>query len=529
MKKIIIFSHDDEFLLMLLSEIINEDYKVLDCFLAGNKAAKVLDSYNCRIHLRKFAMSGNNSNLENGTSIDQDVLIKYAKIEQIFNRMCDCIDFNSRQFSGIERRRYFQDLLRYCLTVLNQSIDLVFFTDNPHSPHDVVFAMLCEEKNIPIKILRESHIRGRYFIQDGLFGKLILKNTKKEELVGNPLLIDFPEDVKKFKSSVVRPSYSLPLNFGFRRNHKIAYSKPSFFYGWLGNATYFNFIVTLLKFNFIFWHLIKGFIKKILGLYYQPLNTEMDDTLKIKGKNYFENNYTLIDNKVILLKGILYKKYIRWIYYNIESKEQINKILNNKFVYFPLHYQPEATTYPYGQLYIDQLLALEMLSISIPSDVKILLKEHPDTFNISGLAWVRGAFSRDPDFYSRISKFKNVIVCPLKVDSFELIDKSLFIATITGTTAIEASFRSKGSIVFGSAWFSDFEGIFSCENIDKVRHAINKIMSSDFKISSTDNLNLLKKFSEISIICNRDLSNSVSNHGLKESAKIIVKAIGGQF
>ena len=79
MKKIIIFSHDDEFLLELLSEIINEDFEVLDCFLAGNKAAKVLDSYNCRIHLRKFAMSGNNLNLENCISIDQDELIKYAK------------------------------------------------------------------------------------------------------------------------------------------------------------------------------------------------------------------------------------------------------------------------------------------------------------------------------------------------------------------------------------------------------------------------------------------------------------------
>ena len=524
MKKIIIFSHDDEFLLELLSEIINEDFEVLDCFLAGNKAAKVLDSYNCRIHLRKFAMSGNNLNLENCISIDQDELIKYAKIEQIFNRMCDCIDFNGRQFSGIERRRYFQDLLKYCLTVLNQSIDLVFFTDNPHSPHDVVFSMLCEEKNIPIKILRESNIRGRYFIQDGLFGKLNLKLTPKE-LVGDPLLLDMPEDIKNFKSSVDRASYKLPSNYVFRRNHKIAYSKASFYYEWLGNATFFNIIAILLKFNFVFWYLTKGFIKKIIGLNYQSLRTEMDDTLKIKKKNYFETKFTLIDNKSILIKGILYKRYIRWMYSNIESKEPINKILNKKFVYFPLHYQPEATTYPFGQLYIDQLLALELLSLSVPSDVKILLKEHPDTFNISGLAWVRGAFSRDPDFYSRISKFQNVIVCPLKVDSFELIDKSLFVATITGTTAIEASFRSKGSIVFGSAWFSDFEGIFSCKNIAEVKSATKKIISNDFKISSIANLNQLKKFSEISFICNRDFSNSVSNHGLRDSAKIIVKAL----
>jgi hypothetical protein len=528
MKKIIIFSHDDEFLLELLPEIINEGYIVLECFLAGNKTGKLFENYDLRIHLRKFAMTGNNSQLENSVSIDQEILIKFAEIEQIFNRMCDCIDFNSRQFSGIERRRYFQELLRYYLTVLNQNIDLIFFTDNPHSPHDVVFSMLCERKNIPIKILRESNIRGRYFIQDGLFGKLNLK-LKSNELIDVPLLRDLPEDVKKFESSVARTSYSLPSNIGFRRNHKIAYKKPLFYYAWLGNGAYFNFIAKLLKVNFIFWHLNKGFIKKILGLNYQPLRSEMDDALKIKTKNYFDNKFTFIDNKMILIKGNLYKKYIRWIYSKIESKEPINKILNQKFIYFPLHYQPEATTYPYGRLYIDQLLALELLSISVPSDVKILLKEHPDTFNISGLAWVRGAFSRDPDFYSRISKFKNVIVCPLNIDSFELIDKSLFVATITGTTAIEASFRSKGSIVFGCAWFSDFEGIFSCVNIDEVRHAINKIMSNNFRINSIANLIQLKKFSDITFICNRDKSNSVSDHGLNESAKIIVKALGVQI
>lgn len=524
MKKIIIFSHDDEFLQELLAELIEEGHEVLDCFLAGNQVTKSLSDYECKIHLRKFAMSGNHSILKNCISLDQDELIKSAKIEQIFNRMCDCIDFNGRQFSGIERRRYYQDLLKYGLTVLNQKVDLVFFTDNPHSPHDVVFAMLCEEKNIPIKILRETHIRGRYFIQKGLFGKLELK-LGPQELADDTLLVDYPEDIEKFKSSVVRTAYSLPLNFSFRRNHKIAYSKPYFFYRWLGNPAFFNLSALLLKCNFIVLHLTKGLIKKILGLYYQPLSVEMDDTLKIKRKNYFDNKYSFIDNKALLIKGDLYKRYIRWIYSKYESKEPINKILSKKFVYFPLHYQPEATTYPYGQLYIDQLLALELLSMSVPSDVSILLKEHPDTFNISGMAWVRGAFSRDPDFYSRISKLKNVIICPLKVDSFELIDKSLFIATITGTSAIEASFRSKGSIVFGSAWFSDFEGIFSCKNITQLRHAVDRIMSNDFKICSIANLNLLKKFSDVSFICNRDISNSVSSHGLNDSAKIIVNAL----
>jgi hypothetical protein len=523
MKKIVIFSHDDHFLEELIPQLIKEKYLIQDCFLAENYVPEIFYGYDFRIHLRKVAMAGNYSELGQSSPIDQDDLIKYSEIEQIFNRMCDCIDFNGRQFSGIERRRYFQDLLRYGKKVLNlnSSIDFIFFTDNPHSPHDVVFAMLCEANNVPIKILRETHIRGRYFLQTDLFGRLNLKGQAEHDK-NSYSSFELPEDVQNFKLNVTRRIYGPPSIHSFRRNHKIAYEKPYFYYRLLNNHIFFNLLVILSKYKFISKHLIKATIKKIIRRKYQPLSEELSDIIKIKKTELFLNKFRFLDNQVILIKGNLYKKFIKSIYDDIESKDTISNIIKQKYVYFPLHYQPEATTYPYGGLYIDQLLALELLSASLPAGVFILVKEHPDTFNISGEAWVRGAFSRDPNFYNRIAILKNVIICPLNVDSFELIDKALFVATITGTTALEAIFRSKYSIVFGSAWFADFDGIFSCTNADQLMDSIETIIKNDFKMNSVSNNINLKRFAEVSFICNRDISNSVSAMSLQESSQVIV-------
>ena len=50
-----------------------------------------------------------------------------------------------------------------------------------------------------------------------------------------------------------------------------------------------------------------------------------------------------------------------------------------------------------------------MLSSHLPEKLKILVKEHPDTFNLSREAWIRGMFNRSFDFYSDLNhtKFTN--------------------------------------------------------------------------------------------------------------------------
>ena len=67
----------------------------------------------------------------------------------------------------------------------------------------------------------------------------------------------------------------------------------------------------------------------------------------------------------------------------------------------------EATTYPFGNHFIDQLNAIKLLSSYIPDDFLIYVKEHPDTFNVGRESRIIGDFSRDKNFYEDLEKIKS--------------------------------------------------------------------------------------------------------------------------
>ena len=70
----------------------------------------------------------------------------------------------------------------------------------------------------------------------------------------------------------------------------------------------------------------------------------------------------------------VYKNYI----FNKYKKHRFkgDTIQKNNVVYF-MHYQPEATTLPLGQFYIEQSNAINALRMAFPKETKIYIKEHP--------------------------------------------------------------------------------------------------------------------------------------------------------
>ena len=64
-----------------------------------------------------------------------------------------------------------------------------------------------------------------------------------------------------------------------------------------------------------------------------------------------------------------------------------------------------------------------------------------------------GMHTRYLNYYKNISEIKNVRLLNLKLNNLELIKNSYCVATITGTTAVEALYQKKNSIIFGKAWY----------------------------------------------------------------------------
>ena len=80
---------------------------------------------------------------------------------------------------------------------------------------------------------------------------------------------------------------------------------------------------------------------------------------------------------------------------------------------------------------------------------------------------MRGSRGRSPLFYNLIKNIKGVKLIDVKHDSLDLIKRSLFTVTITGSVAIEASILGKKSLVFGKPWYKGCPNTFIWnENLD---------------------------------------------------------------
>ena len=128
--------------------------------------------------------------------------------------------------------------------------------------------------------------------------------------------------------------------------------------------------------------------------------------------------------------------------------------LTKKFVYFPLHLQPEMTTSALGDQYSDQLLAVERTAEMIPDDWQIYVKEIP----------MQTGQMRSPMFFHRLRRIKNVHFLSSHADTHELTDHAAFVATVTGTVGWEAICKGKKALVFGRPWYVSLPGVIPYRN-----------------------------------------------------------------
>lgn len=178
--------------------------------------------------------------------------------------------------------------------------------------------------------------------------------------------------------------------------------------------------------------------------------------------------------KQSLYRYSLRKKYKRNL---AEAEENIS--LDESYVYFPLHLQPEQTTSIFGGEYADQLLALERLAVKLPDDWYIYVKENPK----------QNFYMRGEYFFERLKSIPKVKFIPGNSNTYQLIAKSKFVATITGTAGWEAISGGKNALVFGwGTWYKKLPGVFQYhEDLD-----IDDILNYDI-----DHQELEEKVSEL--------------------------------
>ena len=281
---------------------------------------------------------------------------------------------------------------------LTSNVTFIFFPSPPHEGVDYIYYLVAKEKGIKTIIFDQSIFENHVFYTSSMEDYGWFKNSK-------PLSPNPEYDLEK------------------RHEHELFYMSKN-----RKNKT---------KNNFYLQKLI-GIVRLLTG------KTKRTNPLR---RDIIVRTITGVNTRFLVRR---YESDLKSV---IISKSRLDELIQEPYVYFPLHAQPEMSTSAIGGIYSDQMLALERLSTCLPSNWNILVKENP----------VQTYWQRDETFFRRVKGLRNVFFVPLETNTFYLTANSKLVSTITGTAGWEAIKGGKPTLVFGQSWYTSLPGVFRYE------------------------------------------------------------------
>lgn len=351
--------------------------------------------------------------------------------------------------------------------LVSNNIDVVLFINLPHEGPDFILYKIARKLNIKTIIFYQTIFPEKffYFFDVDDFGKFAdIKSGNK-----NPGLKIEKQYEKDLFYMVDKKQYKYDF-FSLSRHS---------FRGLLYSSSHSLF----KKENYM---MLKGFFQKRLKHKASDNNSVV--TTKITDNNnqpFHSLRIFIVLIKDLFIRSIGFsKRFCRRFSNYRESKKNLRNILSNeidlnkKYVYFPLHLQPELTTSTLGDIYVDQLLAIERLSKLIPENWYIYVKENPKQTDLMRGKW----------FFARLRLINHVRVASPDFNTYLLMKNCAFVTTITGTAGWEAISGGKNALIFGNPWYKCLPGVFLYTNDFK----LEDILKYEIDHSKLENeLNLL--------------------------------------
>ncbi|MGR2736825.1 hypothetical protein ACUY1T_00060 [Billgrantia sp. Q4P2] len=140
---------------------------------------------------------------------------------------------------------------------------------------------------------------------------------------------------------------------------------------------------------------------------------------------------------------------------------------NYRWVYFPLHVDPEASTMVLSPWHTNQVAVIEALAKSLPADAILVVKEHLPMLGV-----------RPKGFYEIISKIPRVVLISPLQKGLWWVKKSSLTVVITGTAALEAIMLRKPALVIGdSPFLSIGDGIMHAPCLSQLHEKVDLALS----------------------------------------------------
>jgi len=140
-----------------------------------------------------------------------------------------------------------------------------------------------------------------------------------------------------------------------------------------------------------------------------------------------------------------------------------------RIAFYPLHVQPEASIDVRGSFFSDQIKLIKDIRRSLPIDVTLVVKEHP---NFLG--------QRGAGFFRKLRRIPNVTLVPHGLSTFDIYKRASIVFTVTGTAAYEAGLLGIPAVVFSPIYFAGLSSIRHCRDITDLKRVVFELLD-DFR------------------------------------------------
>lgn len=126
---------------------------------------------------------------------------------------------------------------------------------------------------------------------------------------------------------------------------------------------------------------------------------------------------------------------------------------DEKYLLYPLHYHPEASTSVFAGTYLDEYEVIRNIAFNLPEGVRLYVKDHPSAHGYA-----------ERSFYRSVARLPNVRLLRPSVPTKPLIKKSLAVITLTSTAGYEALLLGKRVFLYGNIFYELHKNVVRIEN-----------------------------------------------------------------
>jgi hypothetical protein len=373
----------------------NTGFYVSDKFFF-NKQNKFDDSIS---YLKEWTITEKLSTVELNIDLISELENKYFSDESVWN----CLNIDRRIFLGKyvkntqnykpsyeyeELLKLFQEFANNIERFFDEIKPSVLVGLSPSTIGEYLFVKIANQKKIPFHILRSSKLKNYQTFTLSMFEEY---SNIKASYSGFSSLEDIDQ-----KIIIEAQDYLLSFSDG--------------------NLPYEGNVKTLKKFKIFklvyFVNFFKFLFKDLL-----MINQKRDHHNRelFSLKYLFDNpirNYRIRSQKRVFKNRTIHK---------------LSTIKKKKYIFFPLHAEPEISIANFSRRYQNQIEVIRNIALQMPSEYKLLVKEHP-----------RNIGRRKSGYYKKILSIPNVDFADYMLPSLMVVNASKLVIVLSGNIGFEA-------------------------------------------------------------------------------------------